>query len=93
MERNKEVFDAGLYAIWIGLASPRDHLKDDWTGAKSITLLTDAQAALKRIRNDDTGSGQWLARTLLRTERQVCQAGWTTEFRWVPGHKGVGGTK
>jgi hypothetical protein len=44
MERNKEVFDAGLCAIWIGLASPRDHLKDDWTGAKSITLLASTWA-------------------------------------------------
>jgi ribonuclease HI len=93
MGRNKEVFDAELYAIWIGLASARDHLKDDWMGAKSITFFTDAQAALKRIRNDDPGPGQWLARRIIRTERQLRQAGWTTEFRWVPGHKGVEGNE
>jgi ribonuclease HI len=93
MGRNKEVFDAELYAIWMGLASARDHLKEDWAGAKSITIFTDAQAALKRIRNDDPGPGQWLARRILRTERQLRQAGWTTEFRWVPGHKGVEGNE
>jgi ribonuclease HI len=93
MGRNKEVFDAELYAIWVGLASARDHLKDNWTGAKLITIFTDAQAALKRIQNDDPGPGQWLARRILRTERQLRQAGWTTEFRWVPGHKGIEGNE
>jgi ribonuclease HI len=42
MGRNEEVFDAELYAIWIGLTSARDHLKEDWAGAKSITIFTDA---------------------------------------------------
>jgi hypothetical protein len=45
MERKTEVFDAALYAVWIGRASPREHMKDDWTGAKSIALCTHAQAA------------------------------------------------
>jgi hypothetical protein len=62
-------------------------------GPKSITIFTDSQAALKRIKNDDPGPGQWLARRILRTERQLRQAGWTTEFRWVPGHEGVEGTE
>jgi ribonuclease HI len=94
MGRNKEVFDAELYAIWLGLTAARDH-QDEWAavGPKSITIFTDAQAALKRIRNNDPGPGQWLARRILRTERQLRQAGWTTEFRWVPGHKGVEGNE
>jgi ribonuclease HI len=92
--RHKEVFDAELYAIWLGLVSARKH-QDEWkaVGPKSLTIFTDAQAALKRIRNDDPGPGQWLARRILRTERQLRQAGWTTEFRWIPGHKGIEGNE
>jgi ribonuclease HI len=94
MGRNKEVFDAELYAIWLGLKATRDH-QGEWAavGPKSITIFTDSQAALKRMKNDDPGPGQWLARRILRTERQLRQAGWTTEFRWIPGHKGVEGNE
>jgi hypothetical protein len=62
-------------------------------GPKSLTIFTGAQAALKSIRNDDPGPGQWLARRILRTERQLRQAGWTTEFRWIPGYKGIEGNE
>jgi hypothetical protein len=50
--------------------SARDH-KNGWAalGSKSNTIFIDAQAALKRIRNDDPGPGQWLVRRILRTER------------------------
>jgi ribonuclease HI len=94
MGRNKEVFDAELYAIWLGLKATRDH-QVEWAavGPKSITIFTDSQAALKRIKNDDPSPGQWLARRILRAERQLRQTGWTTEFRWVPGHKGVEGNE
>jgi ribonuclease HI len=56
--RNKEVIDAELYAILMGLAAARDH-KDEWAtrGAKLITIFTDTQAALRHIRNDDPGPG------------------------------------
>jgi hypothetical protein len=57
-----------------------DHM-DKWAACNPIFADLDAQAALKRIWNDDTGPGQWLARPFFR------QAGWTTEFRWIPGHK------
>jgi ribonuclease HI len=101
MGRNKEVFDAELYAIWVGLTAARDH-KEEWAahltehgGPRVITIFTDAQAALKRIRNDEAGPGQWLARRIIRVERQllVRQEGWLTEFRWIPGHKGIEGNE
>jgi hypothetical protein len=49
MGRNKEVFDADLYAIWAGITAARDH-KDEWAalGPKVITIFTNTQAALKR---------------------------------------------
>jgi hypothetical protein len=60
---------------------------------RGLTIFTDAQAALKRIRNDAPGPDQWLVRQILHTERQLRQVGWTTEFRWVPGHKGIEGNE
>jgi ribonuclease HI len=95
MGRNKEVFDAELYAtVWLGLKVARDH-QDEWAAMcpKSHTIFTDAQAALKRIKNDDPGPGQWLAHRILHTERQLRQAGWLTEFRWVPGHNEIEGNE
>jgi hypothetical protein len=58
-----------------------------------VAIFTDSQAALKRSRNDDPGPGQWLARGILHAERQLRQAGWTTEFHWIPGHKGIEGNE
>jgi hypothetical protein len=49
-----------------------DHM-DKWAARNPIFADLDAQAALKRIWNDDTGPGQWLACPFFR------QAGWTTE--------------
>jgi ribonuclease HI len=93
MGRNKEVFDAELYAIWVGLKAAKDSIGAWAAGPRAVTIFTDAQAALKRIRNDDPGPGQWLARRILHTERQLRQAGWTTEFRWIPGHRGIEGNE
>jgi hypothetical protein len=91
---NKEVFDAELYAIWLRLAATGDH-QDEWAalGPKAIAIFTDVQTAFKRIRNDDPGPGQWLAQRILRAERQLHRVGWITEFRWVPGHKGIEGNE
>jgi hypothetical protein len=57
MGRNKEVYDTELCAILVGPAAARDH-KEEWEalldelgGPKLIPILTDSQAALKRIRN------------------------------------------
>jgi ribonuclease HI len=89
MDRKKEVFDAEeVHAIWMGLTAARDH-EDDCAafGPNAVIIFTHAQAALERIRNDDPGPGQWRVRCILRTERQLRQAGWTTEYLWVPGHK------
>jgi ribonuclease HI len=93
MGRNTEVFDDELYAIWVGLKAAKDST-DSWAaGPRAVTIFTDAQAPLKGIRNDDPGPGQWLVRRILRTERQLRQAGGTTEFRWIPGHKGIEGNE
>jgi hypothetical protein len=56
MGRNTVVFDAELYAIWIRLTAARNYT-DDWAalGPKAITILTDPQAAVSRIRNGDPG--------------------------------------
>jgi hypothetical protein len=94
MGRNKEVLNAELYAIWLGLMSVREH-QEEWAavGLKSLAIFTDAQPALKRIKNDDLGPGQWLTRRMLHTERQLRQARWSTELRWISGHKGIEGNE
>jgi hypothetical protein len=43
--------------FWRGLKASKDGL-DEWAqelGTRAVAVFTDAQAALKRIRNDDTG--------------------------------------
>jgi ribonuclease HI len=94
--RNKEVFDAEIYAIWVGLKAAKERAGRegiDGPGPRAVTIFTDAQAALKRIGNDAPGPGQWLVRRILHTERQLRRVGWATEFRWVPGHKGIEGNE
>jgi ribonuclease HI len=93
MGRNKEVFDAELYAIWVGLKAAKDSINAWAAGPRAVTIFTDDKEALKRSRNDDPGPGQWLARRILHTEWQLRQAGWTTEFRWIPGHRGIEGNE
>jgi hypothetical protein len=77
MRRNKEVFDGELYAIWIRLAAARNHLKDDWAGAKSITLFTNAQAALNF--QEDKERRPWprtMARATAPSHRTPTPSGW-----------------
>jgi ribonuclease HI len=84
---DEEVFDAELYALWVGLKAAKVRADEQVDGQpRTVAIFTDSQAALRRIRNDDPGPGQWLARRILHAERQLRQAGLTTEFHWIPGH-------
>jgi hypothetical protein len=64
MGRNKQVLDAELNAIWLGHKVACNY-HDEWAavGPKSLTIFTDAHAALKRIKNGGPSPGQWLAFT------------------------------
>jgi hypothetical protein len=42
MGRNKEVFDAELYAIWIGLKAAKDNTEAWAAGPRAVTIFTDA---------------------------------------------------
>jgi hypothetical protein len=43
----------------------------------------------RRARTQD----MWLTHRIPRTKLQIPQAGWTTEFRWVPDHEGIKGNE
>ena len=59
----------------------------------AITIFTDAQAALQRIKHDDQGPGQRLAQRVHVLETVLQSQGTSVEFRWVPGHKGIPGNE
>jgi ribonuclease HI len=89
--QNKEVYDAELYGIAEAVSIAHRIVKK--TGHTRIAVFSDAQAALKRIKDNSTGPGQWLA---LRTIERVKRArgdGVNVTIQWIPGHKGVEGNE
>jgi hypothetical protein len=98
---NKEAYDAELFGIAAGLelASRSTHVRsrlrqDDPPDVPgTVYVFVDAQAALKRLKRGDPGAGQWLLPRIRQAENELLLLGWNTEYRWVPGHKGIPGNE
>ena len=84
---NKEAYDAELHAIGDALevAASREP-------GIQVTIFTDAQAALQRIKHDDPRPSQWLARRYT-SGRGTLLRGTNAEYRRMPGHKGMPGNE
>jgi hypothetical protein len=98
---NKEAYDAELFGIAAGLelASRSTHVRsrlrqeDPPNLSGTVYIFVDAQAALKRLRRGDPGAGQWMLPRIRQAENELRLLGWNTEYRWVPGHKGIPGNE
>ena len=87
--RNKEVFDAEVFAIRLALQVLDERAERD----RSYTIFSDSQAALSRVQHDRTGPGQTLAIDAITTARGITSRGNDICLRWTPSHEGIDGNE
>ena len=87
--RNKEVFDAEVFAIGRAL----EVLNDRGEESTRYTIFSDSQAALSRVQHDRTGPGQALAIRAINTAKSLVDRGNTITLRWTPSHEGIEGNE
>jgi hypothetical protein len=87
--KHVEVFDAELFAIY-------RVLRDFWANKfwrdeppTAVTIFSDVQAALDRLRTDSPGPGQRFARLINAEAAELRKWGIPVEFRWVPGYSDI----
>jgi len=87
--KNKEVFDAELYAIFQATMHFAKRNEDN----QSYTIFVDSTSAIKRCFHDRLGPGQQLQRTLNGWCREMGERGDSLTIRWVPGHANIEGNE
>ena len=87
--RNKEVFDAEVFAI--GQALEELEGRREWD--RRYTIFSDSQAALSRIQHDRTGPGQTLAVRAIALADAILLRGNTVTLKWTPSHEGISGNE
>lgn len=66
----------------------------DATAGVEFRISTDSQAAMVRLRNDQTGPGQEVARRAIRVAWVgILENGAQVQVLWVPGNAGVPGNE
>jgi ribonuclease HI len=92
--RNKEVFDAELFALLRATIMIGDQVEEMISEeVQKIIIFTDSQAALNRIQHNEPGPGQTWASAIIRSTEEICRQNIQLEFRWVPGHAGIDGNE
>jgi ribonuclease HI len=92
--RNKDVFDAELFALLRATIMIGDQVEDMISeGVQKIIIFTDSQAALNRIQHNEPGPGQTWASAIITSTEEICRQNIQLEFRWVPGHAGIEGNE
>jgi ribonuclease HI len=85
---NQEAYDAECAAIVRALRIGRDRRKQH--RVPKITIFTDAQAAIKRMKTLEVGPGQIFA---LQARRILAEIDCPVEIRWCPAHEGIAGNE
>ena len=89
--RQKEAFDAEMYAMSEAVKIANDIAKDE--EVRRVTVFTDSQATLGRIQSDEPGQGQVLALRTMIWESELLRKDIQVEYQWVPAHKGIEGNE
>jgi ribonuclease HI len=89
-----EVLDAELWAIRLALdveMEKRDTLQQH--GVKLVAVLSNSQAAIRRMAHLEPGLGQRRARRINSRAQNLLAHGIPTEIHWVPVHSGIPGNE
>ena len=83
--KNKEVFDAEVFAIWQALRA----LEQRKESGRRYTVFVDSTSAITRVRDDARGPGQRFGVAAIEVQSQLAAAGNEVTIRWVPDHAGA----
>lgn len=87
---NRQVtFDAEVLATMTAIHLLTSRLQ---TG-QAFTIVTDSQAAMKRVETDSPGSGRDMAIEIIDLASKLYEQENTLTVRWVPGHCGIIGNQ
>ena len=89
LDKNKEVFDAKVFAMWQALRVLEQRNKR----SREYTIFVDSTPAITRVRDDTRGPGQRLGVAAIEVETRLAAAGNRITIRWVPAHAGADGNE
>ena len=83
---NKEVYDAEVYAICMALKTFEEQQSPT---TRKLTVFSDSQSAVDRIKSDTLGQGQAWAKASITVATRLASLGYKITVRWTPAHAGV----
>ena len=87
--KNKEVFDAEVYAIFQALSI----INQRQERVHRYTVFVDSTSAIDRVRSDSIGPGQSFAIAAIETCTKIISRSNEVAIRWVPAHQGAPGNE
>ena len=89
MSKNKEAFDAEVFAILWAIRT----LEERGEKRRAYTVFSDSQAATARVQHDRCGPAHALARATIAMTDSLCGRDNTLTIRWTPSHERVAGNE
>ena len=85
--KNKEVFDAEVFAVWQALRALEQRNERD----RKYTISLDSTSDITRVREEARGPGKCLGVAATEVGTRLAAAGNRVTVRWVPAHAGAEG--